>query len=311
MRVFSAFDGISCGQVALERAGIPITSYFSSEIDPHAISVTQKHYPLTVQVGDIRQVKGNKHGKIDLLLAGSPCQDLSCCSRDRQGLAGEKSGLFFEFIRVKEEMQPENFLFENVASMTKANRDIITRLLGVEPLLINSSLLSAQQRPRLYWTNMKGVTLPDDNGVTIDMILEEMDTVPPEYEVGAKFWKGQDSSILPTGPAPYALTERRTEEARKMRREFQKEHGRDFSPRRGKEMAARFDRKANCLTTSLSREHVIWDGKRFRKLTPLEFERLQTLPDNYTASLSRTQRYAAVGNGWTVDVIAHILKGIV
>lgn len=171
MNVLSLFDGISCGQLALRRAGVKIDNYFASEIDKYAIQVTQKNFPKTVQLGDVTQVDFSELPRIDLLIGGSPCQDLSVAKNERKGLKGARSGLFFEYIRALETVKPKYFLLENVYSMTKTDRDTITEIIGVEPIMINSALLSAQQRKRYYWTNIHGVTQPEDKGILLKDII--------------------------------------------------------------------------------------------------------------------------------------------
>ena len=156
MNVLSLFDGISCGQIALERAGIKVDNYYASEIKDIAIKVTQLHYPNTIQLGDVRNIKAEDLPKIDLLIGGSPCQDFSNANRNKDGLEGEKSGLFYQYLRLLHELKPRYFLLENVA-MKKEERKRISDMLGVEPILINSNLVSAQNRKRLYWTNIPNV----------------------------------------------------------------------------------------------------------------------------------------------------------
>lgn len=173
MRVLSLFDGISCGHVALERAGIPVEVYYASEIDKYAIQITQKNYPDTIQLGDINNIDFTEFiGKVDLLIGGSPCQDLSISKNNRQGLQGSRSGLFYKYVEALETIKPKYFLLENVASMKKEDKDTITSILGVEPILINSALVSAQQRKRLYWTNIPDITQPQDKGILLQDILE-------------------------------------------------------------------------------------------------------------------------------------------
>lgn len=155
INVLSLFDGISCGQVALERAGIKVNNYYSSEIDKNAIKITMANYPDTIQLGDVRNIDVKKLPKIDLLMGGSPCQDLSCCKNNSEGLKGKKSGLFFEYVRILKEIKPKYFLLENVASMRDDDRDIITSIIGVKPIMIDSADFSAQVRKRYYWTNIK------------------------------------------------------------------------------------------------------------------------------------------------------------
>lgn len=173
MRILSLFDGISCGQLALRRAGVKIDVYYASEIDKHAIKVTQTNFPNTIQLGDVTQIDFTQFiGKIDLLIGGSPCQDLSIAKKDRKGLEGSRSGLFFKYIEALQTIKPKYFLLENVASMKKEDKDTITEIIGVEPIMINSALLSAQQRKRYYWTNIPGITQPEDKGIFLKDVIE-------------------------------------------------------------------------------------------------------------------------------------------
>lgn len=251
MRVLSLFDGISCGRVALERAGIPVEKYYASEIDKHAIQVAMKNYPDTIQLGDVTKIDFKEYiGKIDLLIGGSPCQNLSIAG-DRTGLKGEKSKLFFEFVRALEEIKPKYFLLENNASMTEENKTAISQYMGVEPILINSALLSAQNRKRLYWTNIKVSEIQDKN-ILLNDVLEFGETL-----------RKKSKTIRCGGSG-----------------------------------------------SSWGDKHE-WDMPNpNRRYTTIELERLQTLPDNYTAGISDTQRRKCIGNGWTVDVISHIFNGI-
>ena len=172
LRVLSLFDGISSGQVALERAEIPVEVYYASEIDKYAIQVTQKNYPNTIQLGDVTKIDFTQFiGKIDLLIGGSPCQDLSIAGA-RKGLSGERSGLFYKFVEALKVIKPKYFLLENNASMSNDNKEIISELLGVEPIMINSALVSAQNRKRLYWTNIPNVEQPKDKNILLQDILE-------------------------------------------------------------------------------------------------------------------------------------------
>ena len=177
MKVLSLFDGISCGRVALERAGIPIETYYSSEIDKYAMSVAQAMYPDTIQIGDVCKIDFTQYvGKVDMIIGGSPCQDLSIAKQNRQGLQGERSRLFWEYIKALTIIKPKYFLLENVASMKNEDRDAITAVLrGIYPetecIMINSALVSAQQRKRYYWTNWH-VEQPQDKGILLKDILE-------------------------------------------------------------------------------------------------------------------------------------------
>ena len=356
MNVLSLFDGMSCGRIALERAGIEVDAYFASEVDKHAIAVTTANWPQTIQLGDVRNVNPDVLGSIDLLIGGSPCQDFSF-SGNMRGMATKckekittldrylelkeggfeftgQSYLFWEYVRAWHQIKARNpaakFLLENV-KMSKDNLAVLNKAMGCEPILINSALLTAQNRRRYYWTNWP-TTQPEDKGIVLADILER--EVSEEYLISASYLnrlqtstdlKKRFSAVDPEkaitmtarqyanwkGNLVTALTERRTEEAKAIRSANMK-RGRDFSPRRGKELAERSDGKMNCLTACYSmKEHSLFDGfEQYRKLTPIECERLQTVPDNYTAAASNTQRYKMLGNGWTVDVIAHLFRSI-
>ena len=301
--VLSLFDGISCGQLALEKAYIPYSAYYASEIDKYSISVTQRAYPNTIQLGDIKTLDIDNLPTIDLLLAGFPCQSFSFAG-DMRGFDDQRGSLFFHCIYALKALKPKYFLFENV-KMKGAYRDEISKLVGVEPILINSNLVSAQNRPRLYWTNIPGIVQPHDVGVLIEDILE--DDVHG-FELSGNSVTTYDLEKYYHSNIVANFTERRTEESKRIRREHMKTHGKDWSPRRGKELTPRTDGKVNCLTTGLTKEHIVIDKKgEIRWLTPLEFERLQCIPDGYTVGGTNGQRYKALGNGWTVDVISHIV----
>ena len=354
MKVLSLFDGISCARVALERAGIPVEAYDAYEIDKYAIFVSKKNYKEIRHHGDVRLFfpSGNTWN-VDLLIGGSPCQDLSIAKKNRKGLDGERSSLFWEYVRILHEVKPKYFILENVASMPKEAKEIITKTLGVEPIMINASLVSAQNRKRLFWTNIPNIIQPEDKGILLRDILENGDTDRlKSYYIDASYYKGANwkqyiekgrrqlikigsigkdsmgsrvystngiSKTLSangggwgakTGLYAVALTEARTEEAKKLRREHIKKTGKDFSPRREKELVLRKDEKANTITTGQTKESLILTNSQIRKLTPIECERLQGLPDNYTEGISNTQRYKCLGNAFNVDVIAHILSFI-
>ena len=513
MKVLSLFDGMSCGQIALNKLGVSVDTYYASEIDKYAIEITQKNYPETVQVGDITKLKAEDFKDVDLILAGSPCQGFSFAGK-QLAFDDPRSALFFEFIRLLKEIKPKYFLLENVR-MKKEFIDVISEqvskcypeiLFGIEPILINSSLLSAQSRQRLYWTNIEGITQPKDKGIVLKDILEKepqkftkmsdkfvkrngerncmidqtkekasnlsameyvkngrqgdylaCDNKGRPQQVGkliekvkvrkhkvdipnlqhllrvfktysgktnktiaretdmpltkVEHWFRTDSSFAipsddvwyklkevlgittdafdkqimefeikdgvyetkqrvysdegksptlthgnadkliqigtavdinghdilkrvysPEGKAPTLNTmgggnrepkvavqsyrEVRTKEAKQLRKKIRKETGKDFTPFRAKELVEREDGKVGTITPALNNDHKISLTKDkdqevyWRKLTPLECERLQTVPDNYTDGVSNTQRYKMLGNGWTVDVIAHILKNM-
>jgi DNA-cytosine methyltransferase len=306
---------MSCGKVALERAGIPVTKYYASEIDKYALAVSKANHSDIIQLGDIKEWKSWELPKIDLIIGGSPCQGFSFAGK-QLNFDDPRSSLFFEYIEILRHYKPKYFLLENV-KMRKDYQDAISGLIGVEPILINSALVSAQNRNRLYWTNIPNITQPQDRGILLKNILETgVVDRDKSYCIDACYYKGTNMKQYITKARrqvvfePTAFTERRTELGKAIRREYRKLYGRDFSPRREKEMAPRTDGKMNCLTATYSlKEHTLIDEKLYyRKLTPIECERLQTIPDNYTDAVSNTQRYKMLGNGWTVEVIEHIFK---
>lgn len=284
MNVLSLFDGISCGMVALERAKIPVKRYVAYEIDKNAIKISEKNYPQIEHCGDVTAADFTKFKDFDLLIGGSPCQSLSIVqSKTRENLDG-KSKLFFEFVRAKKEMSPKYFLFENVASMNNECKQVISECLGCEPVFIDSADFSAQERPRLYWTNIP----IDMNYKKSDIVLKDIlqNSVEEKYYYSCDFdFHGLDKSVCAT----------------------LKIKGHDILKRVN---SPNF--KCHTLTTcgGGNTQKKVYDHGRCRKLTPLEYERLQTLPDYYTDGIADTHRYTTIGNGWTVNVISHILKGV-
>lgn len=404
--VLSLFDGISCGQLALKRANIPVKKYYASEIDKYAIQVTQKNWPDTIQLGDVKNIWARNLPKIDLLIGGSPCQDLSIAKNDREGLKGKRSSLFWHYVRLLRTCKPKWFLLENVASMPKEAKEIITREMGVEPILINSALVSAQQRKRLYWTNIP-VTQPEDKGILLKDILESGQAyLNKSLCIKAQYYKTGEANFLrndgfkATGVAEpmrvpeatkkgYAeimpgecvdLTQMssKTRRGRAMKEKsnclmasepqffqytkpirigeigkggqgmkiyssegkavslgsgaggsthekyaypcgtirigtlenLQDSQGNRIYSVRGKSVSLNANGGGGGEKTGLYKIDLPDGEYIIRKLTPVECERLQTLPDNYTEGISDTQRYKCIGNGWTVDVIAHIFKGM-
>ena len=418
MKILSLFDGMSCGRVALERAGIAVDQYFSSEIDKYAIKVSQKNYPDIIQLGDVRVVRemaeANVFGKVDLLIAGSPCQGFSFAGK-QLAFEDPRSVLFFEFIKILNTLRKTNpnikFLLENVR-MKKEHLDVITNFLGVEPVLINSALVSAQNRNRYYWCNW-GLAQPQDRGIMLkDIVHENMDCPPlgaGHCEWLVKNWEFQSKkkySILNPEKAitmtarQYAswngnfMIETLSEYIVPFNKTLQildKEvergklgyFGTDSQSRRvyyihdkavtlcseagggGAKMGQylfgvvgkprgknngglcndgtksptitsnswetnnsllfgcitpdrinkrqngqRFSEGNKFYTLTAQDQHGIFIEGYIRKLTPIECERLQTLPDQYTEGVSNSQRYKMLGNGWTVDVVAHILRGL-
>lgn len=278
MNVLSLFDGMSCGQVALERAEINVNNYFASEIDSYAITVTQNNYPNTVQLGNVSDWRRWELPEIDLLIGGSPCTGFS---RVGEGLNFEdpQSKLFFDYVDILNHVKPKYFLLENV-KMKQEWQDVITEHLGVEPIEINSALVSAQNRPRLYWTNIPNVKQPEDRGLVLRDII---DFDFKGLQLSEKAW-----AYLNRSSPKWSNGKRRL----------------DIYDNK-------LDKKSQCLTANMYKGvpyGVI--SELNRRWSPLECERLQTLPDNYTEGVSNTQRYKMLGNGWTVDAIAHILKNI-
>jgi DNA-cytosine methyltransferase len=303
MNVLSLFDGMSCGQIALEKSGFQVGKYFASEIDKYAIKVAKTNYPDMVHLGDVRDVKADDLPQIDLLIGGSPCQGFSFAGK-RLNFDDPRSKLFWEFVRLLKELRPKYFLLENV-KMKQQSMDVITEALGVEPIFINSRLVSAQNRQRYYWTNIPMDKLPDDKGIMLKDVLEDGHVDRDKAHcIDANYFKGGNLKSY----------------FEKHRRQlvFSKDglcHVGDADIR-GNDNVRRVyhpDGKAPCLTTmggGHREPKTLTSDTTWRKLTPLECERLQTVPEGYTAHVSNTQRYKMLGNGWTVDVITHILKGM-
>lgn len=308
VRVVSLFDGISAGYEALTRAGYIVDEYHAYEIDPYAIKVSKYNHPDIIHEGSVVDAPFKQYRGYDFLLGGSPCQDLSLCGK-RAGLEGERSGLFFEFVRALNEIKPRWFLFENTP-MDKKNKDIISSYLGCEPVEIDASLVSAQQRKRLYWTNLP-IREIKDRGIYLEDIVEG-DALVDRDKAHAII-----ASIGRTTHREY----------------FRKNQGQlvwravEFSNIYGgwgeKKPRVHVDKSVTIRTAAggghipsllvNDKEFSIEDIKRCtRKVTPLECERLMTFPDGYTdvmGEISNTQRYKMLGNSWVVDVIAEILKG--
>ena len=283
------FDGISCGYLALQRAGLNIDTYYASEIEPHAEGISKYHFPDIVRLGDVNYYDNWNLPHIHLLIGGSPCQDLSIAKANREGLNGEKSGLFWKYVECLEKFKPDYFLLENNYSMPKAARDVISEVLGVEPIMINSDLVSAQNRKRLYWTNISGIEQPKDKGIELQNILESGTVDRQKSLCVTRRYAGFHGS-----------------QALLCRRYFGKSFGQ-----------AVFEKDINTIKQQWNENPFFEsDDNNIRQLTITECERLQTLPDDYTKyevwknevrETPKIARYEAVGNGWTVDVISHIL----
>ena len=344
INVLSLFDGISCTQIALKNLGIKVDKYYASEIDTPAIKITKKNFPNTIQLGDIKNIKGKDLPKITLITGGSPCQGFSFAGK-QLAFDDPRSALFFEFIRILKEVKPKYFLLENVR-MEKKHIQVINETISkiypdscnsnlfgeIEPILINSALLSAQNRNRLYWTNIPNIKQPKDLGLVLRDVLEPFEGCGEELKkmttkkgkafvltasyqgaVACNSIERRQRTMIPK-VAIKSMTEVRTPEANKIRQKHIKETGKDWSPRDMRHLVERKDDKSNTITANTSKQHTIQieqeEKLTWRKLTPLECERLQTVPDNYTDGVSNTQRYKMLGNGFTVKVIEHILSNM-
>lgn len=280
MNVLSLFDGMSCGQIALNRCGIKYDNYFASEIKPYAIKITQDNYPNTIQIGDVKKIKAKDLPKIDLILAGSPCQDFSRANLVRKGLEGQKSSLFYEFYRILNECNPKYYLLENVV-MPKDEYHYISHLMKTYPVRINSSKVSAQMRDRLYWTNI--------GDEWRDLFGMRYCEIPQPIDQNIKFKDILDDGYV-TKDKAFCLLEGESRPHKSNKR--------------------RFRRWKTCgfVNIVFEKENLSPFSNRF--LSRNEMERLQTVPLNYTKSVTRNQAASCLGDGWTVDVISHILNYI-
>jgi DNA-cytosine methyltransferase len=374
MNVLSLFDGMSCGRIALERLGIKVDNYYASEIDKYAMKVSEANYPDIIQVGDVTELDTSTLPNIDLVIGGSPCQGFSFAGK-QLAFDDPRSALFFEFVRCVKELKPKYFLLENVR-MKKEYLDVISEYMGVEPIMINSALVSAQNRVRYYWTNIPNIEQPEQRGIVLRDILESSDIwskKQPKYLknhldgkprgdrvksidekascLTATMYKGQiqswvkkknnypdnvlDKMTTKDGKsycltASYQAAEPKNSIERKQRTMvpvlqnkklpenislIYDNHGKSHKPIKvgeaidinGHDILKRVysEREFASRTNIGDEQEVYW-----RKLTPVECERLQTVPDDYTNHVSNTQRYKMLGNGWTVEVICHILKNM-
>lgn len=318
MNILSLFDGISCGQIALERANIKVDNYYASEIDKYAIQIAKKNYPDTIHIGNVVDVKANDLPKIDLLIGGSPCQSFSFAGK-RKGMSTKcdieilsleqylelknegfefkgQSYLFWEYIRLLKEVKPKYFLLENVV-MSKKWENILSSAIGVEPIMINGSLLSAQNRKRLYWTNIPNVEQPEDKGILLRDILESSEIQKDYIET-----KILIDNIKPS--VAKNIIEQHKEIKAGKNGFYQLKCSSGFQDNKIGIT------KTPSLRAGNSSTYVKAGSFYYRKLTPLECERLQTLPEKFTEGVSNSQRFKMIGNGWTVDVIAHIFKSL-
>ena len=378
MNVLSLFDGMSCGRIALDRLGIPVDKYYASEIDKYAIQVSEANYPDIIRLGDVCDVKAEDLESIDLLIAGSPCQGFSFAGK-QLAFDDPRSALFFEFVRLLKECKPKYFLLENVR-MKKEFLDVITEQVGVEPIMINSALVSAQNRVRYYWTNIPGIEQPEQRGIVLRDILETreidglsdkaiayMNRSSDKWSGGktrkdiyikdqneksncltANMHKGVPYGVIavdkpiqvgtaidinghdvlkrvysPDGKSPTVNTCQGGNREPKVitggairGRAYDKEgkridrDGISVANKTTQMLELRKDNKSNAITTVGKDSLVVENEVYWRKLTPLECERLQTLPDNYTNHVSNSQRFRMLGNGWTIETITHIFKNM-
>lgn len=286
MKVLSLFDGISCGMVALERAGIPVEEYVAYEIEDSAVKISEKNYPQIKHCGDVFKADFTDYQGFDLLIGGSPCTYWSVAQRaDRRETTSEGLGwdLFQQYVRALKESGCKYFLYENNYSMDKAIKEEITKYLGVEPIMINSSLLSAQSRKRYYWTNIPNVTMPEDKGILLKDIIESGQVDRDKSLCLARRYAGFNGS-----------------QSYLCRRYFGKSFGQAVFEGDIEEVKNKW--KENPYFES--------DEKNIRQMSLTECERLQTLPDGYTDvdGVSTQMKYESIGNGWTVNVISHILS---
>ena len=324
INVLSLFDGMSCGQIALERAGIKVKNYYASEVDKYAIQIAKKNYPDTIHLGDVRGVKGSDLPEIHLLIGGSPCQGFSFAGK-QLNFEDPRSKLFFEYVRLLKELDPVYFLLENV-KMKKESENVISQYLGVQPININSALVSAQHRKRLYWTNIPGIVQPEDQGLLLKDVILSDERAYGEAQRD-RYVRGKIEQMIELNGTEKsnALTTVQKDSLMLSQKAL------DYMNRKVKGGRTHWDfdfvqelckAKAKCLTANLYKgvpynvliverplpRQQLENPPLFRKLAPIECERLQTLPDNYTDGVSNTQRYKMIGNGWTVDVIAHIFS---
>jgi DNA (cytosine-5)-methyltransferase 3A len=406
MNVLSLFDGISVARYAFDLIGIPVKNYYSSEIEKHAITVSKKNYPNIIRLGSVIDLSANIIPEpIDLLIGGSPCQDLSIAKKDRKGLEGERSGLFWQYVRIMKEVKPKWFILENVASMPQKDKDIISEAMGCKPVLFNASLVSAQCRKRLFWTNIP-FQLPDDRGIILKDILQppaevdermvnkdkkaytltasyngaiEKNSIEKKQRTMVKVGhistsdsqanrvyspEGKSCTLSANGGGSgaktglYAISDIPSRKmvkvghigdikernignpnneqggqahrvyapdgvsptlgsappnvrvARVVGRRLNADGKRDDNNKDiaiEQKVEIRSDDKSGTLTIVQKDNMVINSDYTIRKLTPIECERLQSLPDNYTEGIATTNRYKCLGNAFNADVIAQIL----
>jgi DNA-cytosine methyltransferase len=330
MKIISLFDGISGAAQALKELNIDC-KYYASEIDKYAIQVSKANHPDIIQIGDVKNIAIGKLGKsflfwgeeinssntslcdFDLLIGGSPCQDLSGAGKGK-GLDGERSGLFFKYLEILNEVKPKYFVLENVASMKKESRDQISELLGLEPIMINSNLLTAQNRKRYYWVGklvddkyeQVKIDQPEDSGIFLKDILEDgVSDREKSYCIDANYFKGGNlKSYFEKRRRQLVFLDKNIDE-KSFGAAQRGRYSKDGKVEQKIEIS--MIEKSNCLT-QVQKDSLVLNKAILRKLTPIECERLQGYPDSYTKEVSNSQRYKALGNSFTVPVIKHILQ---
>lgn len=296
MKILSLFDGISCGMVALERAKIPVERYVAYEIEPNAIKISEKNYPQIEHCGDVKIADFTQYHGFDLLIGGSPCTNFSCSKNHKAKVAKERNieegegwNLFLQYVRALKEAKPKYFLYENNFRNPKAITEAISKSLGVQPIMIDSSLVSAQRRKRLYWTNIPNIQQPKDKGVFLkDIFIFDEALVRTDERISK-------SAVFKKSYVQYDLTGK----------------GHFSEPYRLHFLYGKAPTLPRCRTeTKCNMLLDVNDVNTYKIISPIEAERLQTLPDNYTNCVPKTKRFETIGNCWTVDVIAHILSYI-
>ena len=325
MNVLSLFDGMSCGRIALERAGVHVDTYYRSEIDKYATQIAEKNYPDSISLGDVKDIDASMFPDgIDLLIGGSPCQAFSNAG-NRKGFDDERGQLFWEYVRLLQTLKPKYFLLENVR-MKPEHEAVITEALGVEPMRFNSALVSAQNRNRLYWTNIPFMGDMSDRGIVLADVLE---TEPDNVTLMSDKFTTRNSAAgcLVDRMKPKSRTLSATEYVKNGKQGDYIRCDSTGKPSLCHQVGMASDIKGHDLLrrvyaaegksptlNACSGGHrepkVAISNTRYRKLTPTECERLQTVPEGYTEGVSNTQRYKMLGNGWTVDVIVELLRGV-
>ena len=318
INILSLFDGLSCGNIALERAGIKVNNYYASEIDKWAVQIANKNYPNIIQLGDVTKFDETKLPKIDLLIGGSPCQGFSFAGK-QLNFDDPRSKLFFVYVYMLKQLKPKYFLLENVR-MAKQSQDVISEYLGVQPVKINSSLVSAQNRVRLYWTNIPNVTQPEDKGIVLKDILLDDAEEPMLSNIYGGFKEKKPRVHTNKSITIRAASGGGAIPSIKLKQHINNEsvtkQGKSYALTASYYKAVAWNsvqkKQRTMIPVELSdkKDPNTYNGIKYRLLNPKEVERLQTIPDGYTSGVSNTQRYRMLGNSFTASVIAHLFKGL-